>query len=468
MIDIGDNKVRDHFHITGNYRGSAHFNYNINLKVNKKIPVIFRNLKGYDSHLIFKELTKFNCRVSVIPNGLEKYMSFTLNNNIVFIDSMLFLNSSLDKLIKNLGDEDFKYLSEVFSGEKLELVKKKGIYPYDYYNSFEKFKESKLPDINCFFSSLKDCCVSEKEYQRACNVWTVFKIKHLGQYHDLYLKTDVLLLCYVSEKFIGVCLKDYGLDLCHYFGSPGLSWDAMLKMTGIQLEKINNVDVHLFLKKRVRGGVSYISKRYSKSDENTDIMYWDANNLYGWVIIQDLPYMSFKFLSKKEINGFDLNSLDENSPIGYILAVDYEYCKDLHDSHSDYPLCPEKIKVNSDMLSKYCKGIADWYGIKVDGVKKLIPNLGDKVKYVVHYKKLQYYLSLEMKLVKIHRILKFKQSNWLKKYVVFNPEKRKQSTDEFNRDLYKLMVNCIYGKSIENQRKRMNVKLVSDKKVYQR
>ena len=137
--------------------------------------MIFHNLKGYDSHLIFKEFSKFNCKISVIPNGLEKYISFSLKNNIVFIDSMLFVKSSLDKLVKNLGSEDFKYLSEAFSGQKLELVKKKGVYPYEYFNSFKNFKESKLPDIDKFFSSLKDCGISDKQYQRACDVWKVLK-----------------------------------------------------------------------------------------------------------------------------------------------------------------------------------------------------------------------------------------------------------------------------------------------------
>ena len=241
----------------------------------------------------------------------------------------------------------------------------------------------------------------------------------------MYLKTDVLLLCDVSEKVIGVCLKDYGLDPCHYFSSLGLSWDAMLKMTGIELENINNVDVNLFLEKGMRGVVSYVSKRYSKSDQNTEIIYWDANNLYGWAMIQDLPYGGFRFLNDKEISGFDLNSIVENSQIGYILEVDLEHCKELHDLHSDYPFCTEKIEVSNDMLSKYCKDIADWYDIKVGGVKKLIHNLGDKIKYVAHYKNLQYYLSLGMKLVKIHRTLNFKQSNWLKKYADLNTEKRK-------------------------------------------
>ena len=293
------------------------------------------------------------------------------------------------------------------------------------------------------FSSLKDFGISEKEYQRACNVWKVFKIKDLGQYHDLYLKTDVILLCCVFEKFISVCLANYKLDSCHYCSSPGLSFDAMLKITGIQLEKISDIDVYLFLEKRMRGGISYISKRYSKSDENTEILYWDANNLYGWAMIQNLPYGGFKFLSEKEIDGFKIDSIAENSQVGYILEVNLEYCKELHDLHNDYPLRPEKIKVSSDRLSKYCKDIVDWYDIKVGGVKKLIPNLGDKVKYVVHCKNLQYYLSLEMKFVKIHRVLSFKQSNWLKSYADFNTEKRQKSIGEFNENLYKVLINCI-------------------------
>ena len=163
-------------------------------------------------------------------------MAFTLNKNLVFIDSMLFMNSSLDKLVKNLSDEDLKYLSEEFSNEKLKLVKEKEIYPYEYMSSFNKFNENKLPDKCKFFSSLKDCGINEKEYQRGINVSKVFKIKKLGEYHDLDLKTDVLLLCDVFEKFLKICLEYYCLDPSHYFSSPGLSWDAMLKMTVIKLQ----------------------------------------------------------------------------------------------------------------------------------------------------------------------------------------------------------------------------------------
>ena len=193
-------------------------------------------------------------------------------------------------------------------------------------------------------------------------------------------------------------------------------------------------------------------------------MYWDANNFYGLAMIQSLPVSDFKFLTKKEINSFNLDSISENSLTEYILECDLEYCKELHDLHNDYPLCPEKIEVNSDMLSRYCSDIAKKYGIKVGDVKKLIPNLGDKVKYVVHDKNLQYYLSSGIKLVKIHRILKFTQSNWLKEYVEFNTEKRQESTDEFNKKNFKLLINCVYEKSMENIGKRINVKLINDQK----
>ena len=159
---------------------------------------------------------------------------------------MQFINLSLDSLVKNLSDNDFKYLSEEFSGEVLELVKEKGVYPYEYMDSFKKFSENKLPDKCKFFSSLKDKCISEKDYQRANNVWNVFKMNSMGNCHDLYLNTDVLLLADVFEKFIKTCLDYYA---CHYFSSPGLSWDAMLKMTGIELELISNIEMHLFIEK---------------------------------------------------------------------------------------------------------------------------------------------------------------------------------------------------------------------------
>ena len=164
-----------------------------------------------------------------MPNGLEKYMAFMINRNLVFIDSMQFMKSNLDLSVKNLMSEDFKYLSEEFSSEYLRLVKEKGVYPYEYMDSFKRFSEDKLPDKFNFSSSLKDSGISQEEYQRTNSIWNTFKINTLGDCHDLYLKTDVLLLADVFEKFIKICLKYYGLDPYHYFSASGLSWDAMLK-----------------------------------------------------------------------------------------------------------------------------------------------------------------------------------------------------------------------------------------------
>ena len=203
------------------------------------------------------------------------------------------MNSSLDSLVRNLSDHNFKKFSKEFSAKSLKLVKQKFVYPYEYVDSFEKFFEDKLLDKCEFFTSLKDRCISEKDYFKAINVWNVFKMNTVDDYHDLYLKADVLLLADVFEKFIKTCLDYYRLDLCYYCSSPGLSWDAMLKMTGIKLGLISDIDMHLFIEKGMRGGISYISKRYSKAnnkymwsfdsdEENKFMMYLDANNLYGW------------------------------------------------------------------------------------------------------------------------------------------------------------------------------------------
>ena len=136
-------------------------------------------------------------------------------------------------------------------------------------------------------------------------------------------------------------------------------------------------------------------------------------------------------------------SIDEKIDTGYFLEFDLEYPDELHELHNDYPLAPEKLAVSSDMLLGYCKKIADKYQIKVGDVKKLIPNLGNKTKYVVHYRNLQLYLSLGMKLTKIHRVLKFKQSDWMKKYIDFNTEKRKYAANDFEKDFFKLFINSV-------------------------
>ena len=381
------------------------------------------------------------------------------------------MNASLDSLVGDLVDEDFKHLSREFSG-CLKLVKEKGVYPYGYMDSFKKLNECELPNKDASFSSLNGVGISDEDYLRAKKVWNAFDIKNLGEYHDLYLKTDVLFLCDVFEKFINVCL-----DPCHYFSSPGLAWDAMLKMMRIELELISDVDMHLFIEKGMRGGISYIAKRYCKANNkyvkgydasrgDSFIVYFDVRNLYGWATMQYLPYGGFKWMSEEEIDDFDFMSVGCDSDKGYVLEVELKYPDNLHDFHNDYPLAPEKLKVKSDMLSRYCMGIAEKYEVKMGNVKKLIPNLGDKKKYVVHYKNLQLYLSLGMKVVKIHRVLMFYQSNWLNEFVQFNTKKRMCANNDFEKDFFKLMTNCVYVKTMENLRKRVNINLVNNGEVY--
>ena len=152
-------------------------------------------------------------------------------------------------------------------------------------------------------------------------------------------------------------------------------------------------------------------------------------------------------------------SVNKKSPIGYFLEVALEYPNKLYKLHNDYPLAPEKLAVCSDMLSKYCKEIADKYEIKVGDVKKWIPNLGNKIKYVLHYRNLQLYLSVGIKLTKIQRVLKVKQSDWMKKYIDFNTKKRMNTANDFEKDFFKLMFNSVYGKTMENLRKRISVQL---------
>ena len=279
----------------------------------------------------------------------------------------------------------------------------------------------------------------------------------------------------VFEKFIDTCLKYYGLDPCHDFSAPGLSWDAMLKMTDVKLEKIADIDQYLFIEKGTRGGVSYIAKRYAKANnkymsdydsnkQSTFITYLDKNNLYGWAMSEYLPYNEFKWL--KNVNELNVMPINKKSDLGYILEVDLKYPDELHELHNDYPLAPVKLTVTNDILSNCCKSIADKYEINVGDVKKLVPNLGNKNKYVVHYKNLQLYLSLGIKLTKIHRALQFKQSNWMKKYIDLNTKKRMCATNDFEKDFFKLMINSVYGKTMENLRKRINVRFVNNKKDF--
>jgi hypothetical protein len=225
----------------------------------------------------------------------------------------------------------------------------------------------------------------------------------------------------------------------------------------------------------MRGGISMITKRhakanntycgnYDKDKESNFIIYLDANNLYGWAMSQSLPTHDFEWLSEKDCKDFDVTSIPRDGEKGYILEVDLEYPQHLHDNHNDYPLAPESFCIKPEMLSTYQKELLMNLGMGATGCSKLVPNLHDKEHYVVHYRNLQLYLSLGMKLTKCHRVLQFQQSTWLKSYIDFNTNMRKDATNEFEKDFYKLMNNSVFGKTMENLRKRVDIQLVHHEK----
>ena len=270
-------KVRDHCHYTGSYRGPAHMKCNLQYKIPCYIPIVFHNLSGYDAHLFIKELTASSpdgAKMGVIAKNTEDYISFSIKVEVDkyiskkgvekskeielrFIDSFKFMSSSLDSLVNNLacGGEQF-FGFEEYNENQYKLLIKKGIYPYEYMTDWDKFKEMKLPPREAFYSKLNMSGVGNEDYEHANRVWKVFGIKNLGEYHDLYLKTDVILLANVFEAFRKVCLKNYGLDPAHFYTAPGLAWKACLKKTRIRLELLLDPDMLLMFERGIRGGIT--------------------------------------------------------------------------------------------------------------------------------------------------------------------------------------------------------------------
>jgi len=291
--------------------------------------------------------------------------------------------------------------------------------------------------------------VTDKDYEHDQNVWKEFGLKNLREYRDLYNKLDVLLLADVFENFRDVCLKNYGLDPAWYYTAPGLAWDAALKITKIHLELLSDPDMLLMIERGIRGGILTICNRYGKAnnpnmgekyDKNEAIKYityLDANNLYSWAMSKPLPTHNFEWMSEKELADWKNQKC--------ILEVDLKCPKDLHDLHNDYPLAPESVKIGN--------------------VEKLIPNLNDKTKYVVHYENLKLYEELGLEITKIWRGIKFEEIEWLKQYIDLNTNLRAKANNEFEKAFFKLMNNSVFGKTMENIRHRVDIRLVNNEKV---
>ena len=464
-------KVRDHCHFTGKYRGAAHNKCNLECRKPLILPVVFHNLQGYDSHLFIKKLAKVQGDLFSIPATEEKYITFSKfvevdqyyskkrekvlfkKFEIRFIDSFKFLQTSLSNLVSNLQSTDFKNLQKNVKTNS-SLLTRKGVYPYDYVTSIKQLKETKLPPKEAFYSKLTNEEIKDEDYLHANNVWNNFNCQTIQDYHDLYLKSDVLLLADVFENFRKTCLKYYKLDPCHYYTAPGLAWDACLKMTKQELQLLADYDMLMMFEKGIRGGISHISKRYAeannkymkdfdKTKPSTFIQYLDANNLYGWAMSQKLPTHGFKWIDV-DIPKVKKLLKKKDTKIGYIFEVDLEYPSSLWEEHNDYPLALDRIKL--------------------DKVEKLVSSFLPKENYVVHYKSLKQYIEMGLILKKVHRGIQFYQSTWMEPYIRKNTELRKKAQNAFEKHFFKLMNNSVFGKTIENIRKRQNVELIDDRK----
>ena len=280
----GNRKVRDHCHYSGIYRGAAHSLCNLQYKIPSYIPVVFHNLSGYDAHMFIKELANCGSKMSAIAKSKEDYINFLVNVEVDkyidkneekkskeielrFIDSFKFMSSSLDSLVNNLARGNNRLFGfEDYNESQYKLLIRKGIYPYEYMDDWNRFKETILPPKEAFYSKLAMAWVNEEDYEHAHRVWNEFGINNLGEYHDLYVRTDVILLSNIFEAFRKVCLDNYGLDPAHFYMAPVLAWKACLKKTKIRLELLLDPDMLLMFERGIRGGITQSVHRWAKAN----------------------------------------------------------------------------------------------------------------------------------------------------------------------------------------------------------
>ena len=434
--------------------GYAHNKCNLKYKFKKDnvnddylINVFAHNSQNFDQSFLIRALQNLDNKIplSCLPRNSNKYISLQIGS-FIFKDSYLFLNKSLDYLTGTIDDIDRISLKREFGEENYQLLTKKGIYPYDYFDNTKKYNEQKLPNKEEFFNKINNKDISDEDYNHAQTVFEKFKCKNLLDYSILYLKTDICHLSDIFQKFSDFAYETYELDPRNSFTLPGFSWQAMLKMIKIELELISDPDMYLFLMDTIRGGISVCNKKHVIADNkyinkntknNRYLLYLDANNLYGYSMIQSLPYKNFKWR-----NNLTLDKL----PTG-IYEVDLEIPTNLHNKFKDYPLGAEIKNIPENNLSEYQKYLNKKLNIKYsEKDKKLMLDLLPKSNYKIYYKNLEYYMKLGIKITKAHKILTFDEKPFLKDYIDLNTNLRKKAINDLEIDLFKLMNNAIFGK----------------------
>jgi hypothetical protein len=390
--------------------------------------------------------------------------------------------TSLDNRAKNLltrGREQFVHLHRGFVGEtpeKMDLILRKGIYPYDYMRNWERTKMRLLPSRQHFYNKLQQHECPIEDYQHARTVWREFGCKNMQEYTDLYLKTDVLILADVFEAFREMGMTNYDLDPIHYVSAPQFAWDAMLKKTKVKADLISDPAMYQMISSGIRGGICMISQRRSQANHKKmgelynpalpkrTIAYFDANNLYGYSMCQPLPLNEFHWVEKEcWPKAEEWQEMAADDFVGYFVECDLRYPADIHELHNEYPLAPERVEIETEMLSETQLQIRMHYNINHNHSVKLVPHLGDRDHYVLHSQALKFYLNNGMQLIRVHRVIMFKQSAWMKPYVDLCSDLRAKATNEFEKDFFKIMVVSVYGKTVENQSKRTDIRIVQSR-----
>jgi hypothetical protein len=497
VFDENNKKVRDHCHISGKYRGPLCFKCNGHLRLKRRmLSVVFHNFKNYDAHIVIKH--GLSCmkdwKLQVIPQSKEKFISLVVQIpvdktkkgkimyfTIKFLDSYLFLSSSLSKLVSNLDSLPItNQLKKKYPLASDEIFQRKGVFPYSYFTSFSCLQEKRLPPKKAFYDDLNEEECSNEDYEHAQRAWTEFGCDTFEDYMLAYLYLDVLLLADVFEKFRQVCLKEDEIDPIHYFTLPSLSYSSAFKMTGETIHLLQDLEMYRMFERGIRGGLTFVNIHKAEAmiseDENkrVHLLYLDQNNLYGHSLCQPLPHSDFSWIEDNtpfSQSDYILN-LDDEGEWGYFLEVDLKYPLEIHEKTSDFPLAPESGMIAEDMFSDFMIKMYqtinenDKNKRKYKSSRKLLLTQYDKYRYPVHFKILKFYLKMGMKLEKVHHVIRFRQKRWLKPYIDYNSKKRSQAANDFEKDYYKLKNNSLYGKTMEDVRKRMDYKLIHSREEF--
>lgn len=482
--------VRHHEHSgTFEYKGIAHNRCNLNAKQQaEKINVFYHNLKGFDGHFILKAASQKRVKqISVIGGSAEKFFGITINGDLNMYDSLNFFHSSLEGMVNTLKGKlpiARKELEKRYGkGERIDLLLRKGVFPYSYIDSFDKYKETELPPAEMFRDKLSNKDISEDDYMHAKTVWDAFEIKDLREYTELYCLTDTLLLSDCFEAMRDMFMKEFTLDPAHYISLPMLSFDCCLKHTKCEYEYITDPTMHAWIELSKRGGMAvggdlrafkannpYVPD-YDKTEPTTYIQILDLVNLYPYCMAMSLPFKDFEWV--KGDNWDDLinnplkfiNKTQDNDVTGYMYEVDLIVPEDKHKYLEQLTPAPYRRKTEYDELSDFTA----WYTDVLDPdhvalrAERLICDLLPRKNYIVHYRTLQLYLRLGFKLTKVHKALQFTQAPIFKEYVLLLAQKRKEAKTDVEKNFYKLLGNVLFGKTCENVRDRCQFIIVRDR-----